>query len=83
MLTKQKTYALCMFAHSRLSGKCNDTTTVQSDKMILDDEASNHVQKQVDKYVQKLEKEHFTVDILNKLPDNLLSKQLNYTYRKI
>lgn len=80
MLTKEKTYALCMFAHSRLSGKMADTTTRDNGKMIHNKDESDHIQKQVDKYVSKLEAEHLTIEKLNMLPDGLLSKKLTYYY---
>lgn len=80
MLTKTKSYALCMFAHSRLRGKSQDANTRDSGKMIVQEDASKHIQKQVNKYAAKLEKEKLTIDHLNMLPDSLLAKQLTYYY---
>ena len=80
MLTKHKTYALCMFAHSRLTGKMSEVLSKQGDKMITQAHEEQNIQAQVQKYINKLESEHMTVDILNSLPDSFLARQITYYY---
>lgn len=81
MLTKGKLNALCMFAHSRLSGKCGDTTTTTSENMLQNNSDAELVSQEIIKLVNLLEAKHLTVGKLNQLPDSLTAKQITYYYQ--
>lgn len=82
MITPEKTTALMMFCHSRLSQKCLDVTVKENKdiRKAMKEEKAKVLEIELHKYIKKLEDKNITVDFLNTIPDGLIARQLTYYY---
>lgn len=84
MLSSNKITALKMFVASRLSGKyANKIDDIDNSVVISSITEANRIEEVIDSIYKDLDKQGYTVDVLNRMPDSYITSYIHQYYVKM